>query len=62
MYGHFILIGDRLERYKVDPRITSLPERPPRRPRRPRGGGRRATPVEPVSDVELFLRNGGFSG
>lgn len=63
MYGRFMLIGDRLTRGKpLDPILNPLPYGTTRPGLHwtDRGAHDRGTGTS--RDVELFLRNGGFSG
>ena len=56
MYKNLMLVGDRIATrdYVSRPDVAA-----PKRPRRP---ARKPAKQEALADVELFLRNGGFSG
>lgn len=56
MYKNLMLIGDRIATRDYVSRPDAAA---PKRPRRP---ARKLSKLEALADVELFLRNGGFSG
>ncbi|WP_423066128.1 hypothetical protein [Devosia sp. CN2-171] len=56
MYKSLMLVGDRIAArdYASRPDVAA--------PKQPRRHARKLAKQEAISDVELFLRNGGFSG